>query len=174
MKSIFLRGLLATFIVVAAKPIMAQNTRQALHTMTTAVRCSYAEPGHSTQVINDGLSTQASGYWSSYHGRDSFGELAYVEYNWSGRCSISRTTVKWKENGDSIAIPTEAYLMTWDGHAWQRAADIAEPNAATISTNTGLALTTNRLRLYMRSDAACGVIEFTVQGYLSTTAVLRV
>lgn len=165
MKSIFTRVFLVATIVAAALPAWAQNKRQALHTMTTAVRCSYAEPGHPTQVVNDGLSTQASGYWSSYRGRDSFGELAYIEYNWSGLCSISRTTVKWKESGDSIAIPTEAYLMTWDGHAWQRAADIAEPNAATISTNTELGLTTNRLRLYMRSDVACGVIEFTVQGY---------
>lgn len=165
MKSYYVRLLLIHAFVVAAIPCIAANTRQALQKMTTAVRCSYAEPGHPISALNDDLSTTSAAYWSGYRNRDSFGQLEYVEYNWSTRCAISRTTVTWKESGDSITIPTEAYLMTWDGHAWQRATDVATPNAAGISTNSALTIETNRLRIYMRSKAACGILEFTVQGY---------
>ena len=154
-----------TLLVTMAFAYSSAATRISLHNETIAIRCSFAESGHSTNSLNDGLSANTSPYWSGYRGRDAFGQLEYVEYAWTTKCQVTRSTISWKASGDSIAYPTEAYFMAWNGHEWLRADDVATPNGAGVSTCSSLAIETNRLRLYMRSDVACGIREFSVQGF---------
>ena len=78
-------------------------TRKSLQNETIAIRCSFAESGHSTNSLNDGLSANTSPYWSGYRGRDAFGQLEYVEYAWTTKCQVTRSTITWKASGDSIA-----------------------------------------------------------------------
>ena len=140
-------------------------TRKALQNEVIAIRCSHAYPGMGVNNLNDTRSANNAPYWSGYRDRESFGQTEYVEFAWDTKCQITRTTVYWKADGDSIAFPTEAYFMTWDGHEWQRADDINTPSTVGVAINTGLNIETNRLRLYMRSDVACGIREVILQGY---------
>lgn len=157
---------IAVIIVTAmAFTTAAAATRKSLQNETLAIRCSFSESGFGVNNLNDGQSANTSPYWSAYRGRDAFGQLEYVEYAWTTKCQLQRSTIYWKASGDSIAYPTEAYFMIWDGHEWQRADEVNTPNGAGVSTNTNMTMETNRLRLYMRSDVACGIREFSVQGF---------
>ena len=157
--------LVAAAFLTFATSAAAQSTRQALQKMTAAVRASYAEPGHGTAALNDGSTATNAPYWSSYRDEQHLGQWEYVEYAWPQRCVINRAVVNWTDDGEGLAMPTEAYFAVWDGHSWTRAADLNAPNGSGTSTNTGLGLETNRLRLYMRSPKACGILEYTLQGY---------
>ena len=157
--------LLIALAACSTKVSAATDTRQALQKMTVAVRASYSESGHGLAAINDGATSTTSPYWSCYRGDDQLGQWEYVEYAWATRCVINRAVVNWVADGSNIKFPAEAYFAVWDGHEWSRALDLKEPNGSGASSNTGLELETNRLRIYMRSDAACGIREFTVQGY---------
>ena len=146
---------IAVIIVTAmAFTTAAAATRKSLQNETLAIRCSFSESGFGVNNLNDGQSANTSPYWSAYRGRDAFGQLEYVEYAWTTKCQLQRSTIYWKASGDSIAYPTEAYFMIWDGHEWQRADEVNTPNGAGVSTNTNMTMETNRLRLYMRSDVA--------------------
>lgn len=159
------RSLLTLSVLLAVLSASAVNTRQPLQKMVTAVRASYTESGHTLAALNDGSLTTSSSYWSGYRDADNLGLWEYVEYSWSTTCSINRAVVNWVALDGKLGYPAEAYLATWDGHQWTKAYDLVSPNASGVSTNTGLTLETNRLRLYMRSDVACGIVEFTLQGY---------
>ncbi len=132
------------------------------------VRCSFAEAGHGVTAINDGLTGTSNAYWSSYRGAEATAEMDFVEYSWSVRCNITRVTVNWKIDDERLELPTEAWLAVWDGHDWRKAVDLTEANSAGNCIMSGLALSTSRLRLYMRSGAGCGIREFVVTGTATT------
>ena len=165
MKQKTYRILFAVALLMSSIAGMAVNTRQAMQKMTTAVRASYSEPGHGVAAINDGAATSSSSYWSGYRDNEHLGQWEYVEYDWATRVVINRAVVNWLSDADRLAFPDEAYFSTWDGHEWIRSQDLTAPNGSGVSTNSGLDIETNRLRLYMRSTAACGILEFTLQGY---------
>ncbi len=163
-----MKHFLASFLLAGAfltgytNEIAAQKVLQ-LESLASSVTASYTSPEHSLLYVNDGKQLSSSPYWSNYRDRDHFGTEDYVEYQWARTCEISRIRIIWKQDGDSLLLPTEAYFMAWDGEQWQRAADLAEIEGRGVSTNTEV-FTTNRLRLYMRSEAAVGIIEFYVSG----------
>ncbi|MCR4994034.1 MAG: T9SS type A sorting domain-containing protein [Bacteroidales bacterium] len=164
-KASILKAMAVTTLTTVAFCPSTAATRKALQGETIAVRASYAESGCGMNYLNDGQSANTSPYWSAYRGRDAFGQLEYIEYAWATRCQITRSTIYWKASGDSIAYPTEAFFMVWDGHEWQRADDVNAPNGSGVSTNSSLSLETNRLRVYMRSEVACGIRECSVMGF---------
>lgn len=127
------------------------------------VRCSYAEAGHSINAINDGYNGSNHPYWSNYRSEGQPDELDFVEYSWSTRCNITRIIINWKID-ERLQVPATAYLAIWDGHTWKMAIDVGEANTAGNSTISSLDITTNRLRLYMKGETACGLREFSVIG----------
>lgn len=131
---------------------------------TVSVSASYSSITHPVSLINDG-SSGATSYWSGYQGRDHYGQYDYVELNWDRYNEILQSTIYWATAGDSIANPTDAYLAYWDGHNWVKAhmLDAADKQNRSITNDT---LTTNRLRIYMRSEVACGIREVRLVGYL--------
>ena len=133
-----------------------------LESLVSAVISSCDTEAYPLSALNDGKQTSASPFWSNYQGRERFGSQDYIEYQWPVACEISRTSIYWKEVGDSILMPTEAYFATWDGEQWQRVCDVAEPVGHISSTRENI--TTDRLRLYVRSEAAVGIVELTVTG----------
>ena len=156
---------MVALLTMFSSAVMAVNTRQALQKMTTAIRASYSEPGYGIAALNDGEVANSSPYWSGYRDNEHLGQWEYVEYDWATRVVINRAVVNWVADAGKFKTPSEAYFAVWDGSEWSRAKDLSEPNGSGVSTNTNLELETNRLRLYMRSDAACGIREFTLQGY---------
>lgn len=148
---------------------MPMHAADALHTMdVVTVRASYAHPDHGLNNLNDGNSNTNAPYWSSLRDDAEGEQLDYVEYSWPVACDIVQYSVYWKVDDEKLLLPTEAYIMTWNGHEWERAGDVPEARA-NASTARRLTLHTNRLRLYMRSAAACGIREFVVMGTLDET-----
>ena len=119
---------------------------------------------HPVSLINDNRIGAAS-YWSSYHGDEWLGQYEYVELQWDRHNILKEVRAYWASDGDQILQPSDAYIASWDSHQWLRGNTLAEADAKGISTSE-VELTTNRLRLYVRSDKACGIRELKILGYL--------
>ena len=105
-----------------------------------------------------------SAYWSSYTGDESLGKEQYVEFAWDYKCFAQTISVYWAESSPNILLPTSARVEYWDATSstWKQAA--ALPTGSNLSTLT-VALTTSRIRIYMKSRAACGIKEVRIIGY---------
>ena len=90
-----------------------------LGTKVSSTDASVQSDEHPLSLIVDGKFT-GNDYWSSYAGQDKYGEYQYVELNWSYNATITTSTIYWAVDGDNIQLPTDFYIMTWDGHEWQR------------------------------------------------------
>jgi hypothetical protein len=151
----------ATFGLIC--PTAAGQTKVNLARQATGVRASVDSEAHPVAAVND-ASTAAVNYWSSWSGKAGYGQEEFVELEWNTNCEFLQAQVYWAEAGDSILLPAEARLATWDGHQWQQAAYLAAADSRGVST-TDLSFTTNRVRLYMKSSKACGVRELRLFGY---------
>lgn len=139
-----------------------------LGTKVSSTDASVQSDEHPLSLIVDGKFT-GNDYWSSYAGQDKYGEYQYVELNWSYNATITTSTIYWAVDGDSIQLPTEFYIMTWDGHEWQREELEFEGFDAANRSVTKQVFTANRLRIYMKSDKACGIKEVRLVGELDET-----
>ena len=119
---------------------------------------------HPVSMINDNRIGAAS-YWSSYHGDEWLGQYEYVELRWDRHNIYKEVRAYWASDGEQILQPNDAYVALWDGHQWLKGSTLAEADAKGVST-TEVELTTNRLRVYVRSEKACGIRELKILGYL--------
>lgn len=119
---------------------------------------------HPVSLINDNRIGSAS-YWSSYHGDEWLGQYEYVELRWDRHNIYKEVRAYWASDGEQILQPNDAYVALWDGHQWLKGSTLAEADAKGVST-TEVELTTNRLRVYVRSEKACGIRELKILGYL--------
>lgn len=129
----------------------------------SSITSSAEREDNAATLVADGA-IAGKNYWSSWQGKEHYGEYSYLEFQWPTDCQITNSRIFWATAGDSIAAPTDAYLAVYDGKEWVKTHAIEAPNARNIST-TKDTLTTRRLRLYMKSDAACGVYEVYLYGY---------
>lgn len=118
-------------------------------------------------TINDNAFKPTTPYWSSFTTSDNYGSTEYVELQWDSNSLIEECRVYWAQDGTNIEYPTEAYLSLWTGREWIKAETLgaADPQNDGMSKNTGLSITTNRLRIYMKSNKACGIHEVRLYGY---------
>lgn len=135
------------------------NLTQKVSSITSSVETE----GNAATLVADGTVAGQS-YWSSWQGKEHYGEYSYIEFRWPKDCQITNSRIFWATAGDSIAAPTDAYLAVFDGKDWVKTHTIEAPNSRNISA-TKDTLETRRLRLYMKSDAACGVYEVYLYGY---------
>ena len=119
---------------------------------------------HPVSLINDNRIGSAS-YWSSYHGDEWLGQYEYVELRWDRHNIYKEVRAYWASDDEQILQPNDAYVALWDGHQWLKGSTLAEADAKGVST-TEVELTTNRLRVYVRSEKACGIRELKILGYL--------
>lgn len=117
--------------------------------------------------INDNAFRPTTPYWSSFTGTENYGKTEYVELQWEASVNIEECRVYWAQDGTDIEYPTEAYLSRWTGKDWENAGTLASPDPQNdgLSKTTGLDITTNRLRIYMKSGKACGIHEVRLYGY---------
>ena len=114
--------------------------------------------------INDNRYASNSKYWSTYIDDASQGQYAYVELMWNSQYVIKEVRAYWSTDQDNILLPTDAYVEWWDGSQWQRGATLGEADSRLLSTaETDMA--TTAVRLYVKSDKACGVRELQMMGY---------
>jgi len=151
-------GLIAMTSVPTA---MTAATKVNLAANVSSLSASVYSDDNPVSKVNDG---NRELFWSAWHGAEYYGQEEYVELAWDVNVQAIQCKVYWAESGDSILLPSDAYLSRWDGHQWNKAATL---NAAEngVSTTT-VDITTNRIRLYMKSDKACGVREIRLIGYM--------
>ena len=128
-----------------------------------SVTASVDNPDYPVSLLYDNRIT-ANSYWSSWHGEEFYGQYEYVELTWEQQNIFKDMRIYWASAGDSILLPTDAYVALWDGSDWQREATLAEADDNKLS-KTDVDLTGDRLRIYMRSDKACGIREVRIFGY---------
>lgn len=144
--------------------VVSAQTQTNLAVRTTRVVASVNNDSHPVTMINDNRTTQTN-YWSSYSSDERLGQWEYVELQWNRHNQYNDVRAYWAEDGTNIVVPTEAYISYWDGKTWQRAATLSAPDDKNLS-RTEVDITSNRLRIYVRSDQACGIRELRIFGYL--------
>ena len=155
---------LACMLLVLTCTNAAAQTLTNLAVRAIRLSASVNSDDHPVSLINDNRIGAAS-YWSSYHGDEWLGQYEYVELQWDRHNILKEVRAYWASDGDQILQPSDAYIASWDSHQWLRGSTLAVADAKGIST-TEVELTTNRLRLYVRSDKACGIRELKILGYL--------
>lgn len=120
-----------------------------------------------SSLINDNAYRPATPYWSSFTGTSNYGKTEYVELQWESSVNIEECRVYWAQDGEDIEYPTDAYLSAWNGKDWENVCELAAPDLQNdgLSKTQGLDITTKRLRIYMKSNKACGIHEVRLFGY---------
>ena len=129
-----------------------------------AVYASVDNSDHPASAVCDNR-TSATNYWSSYQGEGSLGQYAYVELQWDRTNNYKEVRAYWAVDGENMVLPSDAYVAWWDGEQWQKGNTLAEADEKDISI-TEVEMTSSRLRIYVKSDKACGIREFRIFGYL--------
>ena len=132
-----------------------------------SIEASASDEGHPVSFVSDNRTTE-SNYWSSYHGDDHLGQYEYVELTWAQQNVYSEIRVYWATADDRLALPTDAYVSWWDGSEWQQGPSLNAADDKQVS-KTDVDLSAERLRIYMRSDKACGIRELRIFGYADPT-----
>ena len=144
-------------------PMQAQSLTN-LAVRAQRVTASFSSDEHPVALIYDNR-TAASSYWSSDAGEESWGEYAYVEFLWDRNDQFAEIRAYWAADDTSILLPSDAYVAWWDGREWHKGATLAQPDDKNLST-TEVDITSNRLRIYLKSGRACGIREMKIMGYL--------
>ena len=162
-RTIFI-AILATFLTMSRQTVWCADQKNLSFTCTE-LSASVEPEGHAVALVKDNRYPANGKYWSSYQDAASLGQWAYVEMGWQQPQLIYEVRAYWANDNESVVLPTEAYLAWWDGSEWQRAANLSVADDRLMST-LSTELSTTRVRLYMRSDKACGVRELQVWGTL--------
>ncbi len=144
-------------------PMQAQSLTN-LAVRAQRVTASFSSDEHPVVLIYDNR-TAASSYWSSDAGEESWGEYAYVEFLWDRNNQFAEIRAYWAADDTNILLPSDAYVAWWDGREWHKGATLAQPDDKNLST-TEVDITSNRLRIYLKSGRACGIREVKIMGYL--------
>ena len=130
----------------------------------TATSVSASVNTGNLKYINDNRYASNSRYWSSYADESSLGQYAYVELGWASQFVVREVNAYWATDNDNVMLPADAYVAWWDGQEWQRDATLGEPDSRLLST-ASVDFSTSNVRLYLRSDKACGIRELQFMGY---------
>ena len=144
-------------------PMQAQSLTN-LAVRAQRVTASFSSDEHPVALIYDNR-TAASSYWSSDAGEESWGEYAYVEFLWDRNNQFAEIRAYWAADDTNILLPSDAYVAWWDGREWHKGATLAQPDDKNLST-TEVDITSNRMRIYLKSGRACGIREVKIMGYL--------
>lgn len=140
------------------------QTKVNLAIKASEVSASVSSSTHPVGMVHDGV-LSGTRYWSTWQGEENYGQYDYVQFEWNTNCTIVQSMAYWVVSGDSILLPTEAYMSWWDGHDWVRARDLEAPDSRNVSV-TNDTIVTNRARLYLRGEKACGLYEIRLFGYM--------
>lgn len=156
------------FLVAGLPCATGAQTLSNLTFTATALTASVENDDHPLSLIRDNRYSASSKFWSGYHGDEAFGLYEYVELQWGQQHIYKDVKVYWAQDGSNILLPTDAYVAWWDGSEWQKGTTLAQADGTLLST-TEVDLASSRLRIYMRSEKACGIRELQIMGYTDPT-----
>lgn len=118
--------------------------------------------------VNDGKepvnsSTKPGGVaYGNWNGESYYNTYNWVQYEWETAQMLDSTRVYWWDDGAGIDQPTDAYIEYWNGSAWVKL------NSIGVELNRyntlALGLRSNKIRIYMVSPMATGILEWQVWG----------
>jgi len=140
--------------------------------LTATVTTSYISSWETLPAVKDGYDPTGSGDYShgaygNWNGEGSYNTYNWVQYEWTLAQSITSSSVYWWDDGQGIDQPTDAYLSWWNGSVWI--------NCGSIGTGLDkynplkLDIRTNKIRIYMKSLMATGILEWKVYGIANTS-----
>ena len=162
------RGMIAVVAVMLLSGLTTEVSAQSpinLAVRVSGLAASVDSNDHPVSLINDNRRTAGVNYWSTYDGEQSLGQYGYVELQWDRNNAFTEIRAYWATTGENILLPSDAYVSYWDGHEWHKGNTLNAADDKGVSF-TDVDLVSNRLRVYLRSDKACGIRELLVYGYL--------
>lgn len=152
-------------VALAFASLTAASAQVVISNQVMRLSASTESSDHPVSLVNDGVAN--AGYWSSFHGADYYGQYEYVEFQWETNSVVSQIQVYWALADGDIALPTDAYVAYWNGTEWVNAAAIDKISTRGVS-NTKVSFTSNKVRVYMKSEKACGIRELKIYGERTT------
>ncbi len=129
------------------------------------VSASVESARNPVSLINDNRYPLSAKYWSSYSSDERLGQYEYVELEWAQQNVYKEVRAYWAlDEANNILLPTDAYVAWWDGEEWQQGATLAQADDKRLSA-TPVELASTKVRVYMKSEKACGLRELQVMGY---------
>jgi len=142
---------------------------------TAKVTTSLCSSWESLAAINDGFDPTSSadnthkkyGNWNGTNAK-----LDWVQYEWTSPQRITSMGVYWFTDGGGLLFPDSTSVDYYNGSEWKVLGPIGaladQYNSLTVD------IMASKLRIFMRSAVATGIIEFKVRGYESTVGVAAV
>ncbi len=146
--------------------LKAQNNTTNL-ALTAEVSTSHVSSWETLEAVNDNYIPSNSGdnshgAYGNWAGSENYDTENWVEYKFSKKNKIDSVRVYWWTDGGGIQIPYMSYVKVWDCNSFILAGYIGvnkdQFNTLTMQKETYI------IRIYMRSKAATGILEFQVFG----------
>jgi len=172
---IFPAASLIVTILNLAVPATAQDDPSTNLALNAMVSTSHVSPWENLGAINDGFEPASSsdhshGAYGNWNGEEYYNTWNWVEFRFDRVNQVDSVRVYWWDDGAGIDQPTEAYIAYWDCDSFARAGDIG------VSLNRFNTLVidrmTSRIRVYMISNLATGIIEFQIFGIESDPVII--
>ncbi|MBN1387841.1 MAG: T9SS type A sorting domain-containing protein [Bacteroidales bacterium] len=168
MKYIFLFFLiLSVFFYAFPKTLSGAAIDTTNLALTATVSTSFVSAWETLTAVNDGYDPEGSadyshGAYGNWAGEDAYNQYNWVQYEWTLAKQLTSTSVYWWDDGLGIDQPTEAYIEYWNGTSWMLADSIGTELDKYNSLK--LKMMTSRIRIYMKSTMATGILEWRVFG----------
>lgn len=135
--------------------------------LTATVTTSHVSAWETLTAVKDGFTPANSGdnsrgAYGNWSGEANFNTYNWVQYEWTLAKTLTSTSVYWWDNGGGIRQPTDSYLEYWNGSSWVRGSNIGKDLNSWNSVK--LTMQTSRIRIYMKSVTATGILEWRVYG----------
>ena len=165
MKKFLLNLLVGITLIVMPFTLKAQTTinRSADATVTT----SFVSSWENLAAVNDGIvgalssDRPAGGVYGNWDGEGNYGIYNWIQYEWASPINLYSAEVFWFSDGGGIGAPTDAYIEYWDGTSWINAGAIGL-TLDEFNVLDSIDVSTNMVRVNMKSETATGVVEFRV------------
>jgi len=159
-------GLISSFFPVSTTDALLADDSTNLAGSAKA-STSFVSPWETLAAVNDGFDPSSSGDYShgaygNWNGESDYHKYNWVQYEWAGPQALASTSVYWWNDGGGIATPVDAYVTCWNGASWSGAVRIG--TALDRYNSVALNAMTTKIRIYMVSDLATGILEWKVFG----------
>lgn len=131
------------------------------------VSTSFISSWENLSAVNDGYTPANSadytnGAYGNWSGEEAYNTYNWVQYEWDLAKQLSSTSVYWWDDGQGIDQPSSAYIEYWTGTSWV----LADSIGTDLDTYNTLKVDvlTSRIRIYMKSAMATGILEWRVFG----------
>jgi len=156
-------------------PLCGQGENDSVNlALAASVSASFVSSWETLAAVKDGYEPAGSadhshGAYGNWNGEADYGKYNWVQYEWPLAQNVTSSSVYWWDDGMGIDKPTDAYITFWNGSVWSDTVRIGtDPDRYNAARSD---FRTNRVRIWMKSLMATGILEWRVFGTANTTCV---